>query len=160
MVLARPDERETCPYHSSLLLFTMVRRSSCDSCDHSAVSHSRNSAGNLAWTVLFAYYTSTCPIFCTRSRLSVSQSHCVFDSHEIPQWGAADAKIKVPSGENTELKRSSLNPVGQYYSHICSAYYQGFLLPFRSIHLHFFKTLSISFVLAVAKTWFLRRSAE
>ena len=24
----------------------------------------------------------------------------------IPQWGAADAKIKVPSGENTELKRS------------------------------------------------------
>ena len=26
MVLARPDERETCPYHFSLLLFTMVRR--------------------------------------------------------------------------------------------------------------------------------------
>ena len=24
-----------------------------------------------------------------------------------PQWGAADAEIKVPSGENTELKRSS-----------------------------------------------------
>ena len=24
----------------------------------------------------------------------------------IPQWGAADAEIKVPSGENTELKRS------------------------------------------------------
>ena len=22
-----------------------------------------------------------------------------------PQWGAADAEIKVPSGENTELKR-------------------------------------------------------
>ena len=29
MVLARPDERETCPYHCSLHLFTMVRRSSC-----------------------------------------------------------------------------------------------------------------------------------
>ena len=28
-VLARPDERETCPYHCSLHLFTMVRRSSC-----------------------------------------------------------------------------------------------------------------------------------
>ena len=28
MVLARPDERETCPYHFSLSLFTMVR-SSC-----------------------------------------------------------------------------------------------------------------------------------
>ena len=29
MVLARPDERETCPYHFSLHLFAMVRRSSC-----------------------------------------------------------------------------------------------------------------------------------
>ena len=29
MVLARPDERGTCPYHSSLRLFTMVKRSSC-----------------------------------------------------------------------------------------------------------------------------------
>ena len=29
MVLARPDERETCPYHFSLRLFTMVRRSLC-----------------------------------------------------------------------------------------------------------------------------------
>ena len=24
----------------------------------------------------------------------------------VPQWGAADAEIKVPSGENTELKSS------------------------------------------------------
>ena len=29
MVLARPDERETCSYHCSLRLFTMVRRPSC-----------------------------------------------------------------------------------------------------------------------------------
>ena len=29
MALARPDERETCLYHFSLRLFTMVRRSSC-----------------------------------------------------------------------------------------------------------------------------------
>ena len=29
MVLARPDELETCPYHLSLRLFTMVSRSSC-----------------------------------------------------------------------------------------------------------------------------------
>ena len=29
MVLARPDERETWPYHCSLHLFTIVRRSSC-----------------------------------------------------------------------------------------------------------------------------------
>ena len=32
-----------------------------------------------------------------------------------PQWGAVDAEIKVPSGENTELKRSPLKPgSGQY----------------------------------------------
>ena len=29
MVLARPDEWETCPYHCSLHLITMVRKSSC-----------------------------------------------------------------------------------------------------------------------------------
>ena len=36
--------------------------------------------------------------------------------HETaPQWRAADAEIKVPSVENTELKRSPLKPgVGQY----------------------------------------------
>ena len=27
---------------------------------------------------------------------------------QAPQWGAADAEIKVPSGENTELKMFSL----------------------------------------------------
>ena len=29
-----------------------------------------------------------------------------FFSSTTPQWGAADAEIKVPSGEKTELKRS------------------------------------------------------
>ena len=29
MVLARPDKQQTCPYHCSLCLFTMVRRSLC-----------------------------------------------------------------------------------------------------------------------------------
>ena len=33
MVLARPDERETRPYHCSLRLSTMVRRSSCGPID-------------------------------------------------------------------------------------------------------------------------------
>ena len=32
-----------------------------------------------------------------------------------PQWGATDAEIKVPSGENTELNVLHLKPgVGQY----------------------------------------------
>ena len=35
--------------------------------------------------------------------------------HNNPQWGAADAEIKVPSGGNTELKRSPFKVgVGQY----------------------------------------------
>ena len=83
-----------------------------------------------------------------------------------PQWGAADAEIKVPSGENTELKRSPFKDWSRsVYSHTCYTYCQGFLsclfLHFRSIHLHFFQNLSQFFpVLAVANTWFLCRPAE
>ena len=59
-----------------------------------------------------------------------------------PQWGAADAEIKVPSGENTELKRSPFKAWSRsVYSRTCYAYCQGFLpclfLPFQSNHLHF-----------------------
>ena len=82
------------------------------------------------------------------------------------QSGAADAEIKVSSGENTELKRSPFKGWGRSeYSHTCYAYCQGFppflFLSFRSIHLHFFpKPLPISPVLTVANTWFLCRPAE
>ena len=45
-----------------------------------------------------------------------------------PQWGAADAEIKVPSGENTELKRSPFKAWSRsVYSHTCYVYCQGFL---------------------------------
>ena len=64
-----------------------------------------------------------------------------------PQWGAADAEIKVPSVENTELKGSHLKAWSRsVYSHACHAYCQGFLpclfLPLQSIHLHFVQNLS------------------
>ena len=64
-----------------------------------------------------------------------------------PQWGVADAEIKVPSGENIELKRSPIKAWSRsVYSHTCYAYCKDFLprlfLPFRSIHLHFFQDLS------------------
>ena len=64
-----------------------------------------------------------------------------------PQRGAADAEIKVPSGENTELKPSPFKAWSRsVHSYTCYAYCQGFLpclsLPFWSIHLHFFKNLS------------------
>ena len=46
-------------------------------------------------------------------------THCTKEIHShdgSPQWGAADAEIKVPSGENTELKNvlPSKPGVGQY----------------------------------------------
>ena len=75
-----------------------------------------------------------------------------------PQWGAADAEIKVPSGENTELKRSPFKTWSRSaYSHTCYDYCQEFLphlfLPVRFIHLHFFQNLSHFFpVLAVDNT--------
>ena len=76
----------------------------------------------------------------------------------IPRWGAANAEIKVPSGENTELKCSPFKAWSRsVYSYTCYAYCQWFLpclfLPFRSIHLHFFQNLSWFFpMLAVANT--------
>ena len=49
-------------------------------------------------------------------------------SFSPPQWGAADAEIKVPSGENTELKRSPFKAWSRsVYIHTCYAYCQGFL---------------------------------
>ena len=46
----------------------------------------------------------------------------------IPQWGAADAEIKVPSVQNTELKGSPFKAwSSSVYSHACCAYCQGFL---------------------------------
>ena len=63
------------------------------------------------------------------------------------QWGAADAEIKVPSGVNIELKRSSFKAWSRsIYSHTCYASCQGFLsclfLSFRSFHLHLLQNLS------------------
>ena len=68
-----------------------------------------------------------------------------------PHWGAADAEIKVPSGENTELKRSPFKAwSGSVYSHACYVYCQEFLpclfLTFQSIHLHFVQNLSRFFL--------------
>ena len=43
-----------------------------------------------------------------------------FSPVQAPQWGAADAEIKVPSGENTELGRSPFKAWGgSVYSHTC-----------------------------------------
>ena len=45
-----------------------------------------------------------------------------------PQWGAVDAEVKVPSGENTELNNFPFKAWSRsLYSHTCYAYCQGFL---------------------------------
>ena len=94
--------------------------------------------------------------------------HGVIASHlpVRPQWGAADAEIKVASGENTELKHFPFKACSRsVYSHRCHAYCQGFLsLPISTLPVHspafFPKPLPISPVLAVANAWFLCRPAE
>ena len=89
---------------------------------------------------------------CSSNHVSLFIFICSFVSFILPpQWGAADAEIKVPSGENTELKRSPFQAWSRsVYSHTYYAYCQGVLpclfLPFQSIHLHFFQNLSQFFL--------------
>ena len=115
----------------------------------------RSSHSPMCISLLFVYFHLFIIICC-----------CCNFIFSLPQWGAEDAEIKVPSGDNTELKRSPFKVWSRsVYSHTCYAYCQEFLprllLPFRSIHLHFFQNLSKFFpVLAVANTWFLCRPAE
>ena len=82
-----------------------------------------------------------------------------------PQWGAADAEIKVPSSENTELKRSPFKAWSRSYiaMHATLAPSDFFLAyfyhsgPFICI---FPKPLPTFPVLALANTWFLCRPAK
>ena len=79
------------------------------------------------------------------SRLSAPIAWENFFVSPTPQWGAADAEIKVPSGENTELKRSPFKAWSRsIYCHACHAYCQGVLpclfLPFSPFTCIFSKT--------------------
>ena len=82
----------------------------------------------------------------------------IWRNRVVQQWVAAHTEIKVPPGENTELKCSPSKAWSRsVYSHTCYTCCQGFLpwlfLPFRSIHLHCWQNLSWFFpVLAVANT--------
>ena len=94
----------------------------------------------------------------TYSRLLMENLWEVWVLDTVPQWRAADAEIKVPSGENTELKRSPFQARSRsVYSHTCYAYCRGVLpclfLLFQSIYPHFFQNLFQFFpVSAVANT--------
>ena len=68
------------------------------------------------------------------------------DLEDTSQWGAVDTEIKVPSGENTELKHSPFKACSRsVYSHTCHAYFHKFLPYFypSSLFLHFFQNLPI-----------------
>ena len=53
---------------------------------------------------------------------------CLFKTLQLE---AADAEIKVPSGENTELKHFPFKAWSRsVYSHTCYAYCEGFLLAY------------------------------
>ena len=69
-----------------------------------------------------------------------------------PQWGAADAEIKVPYVENTEHKGSPFKAWSRsVYSHTRYAYYQGLVI--STLFFFFFQNLSRVFpVLAVANS--------
>ena len=75
-----------------------------------------------------------------------------------PEAESCGRRNQVPSDENTELKSSPFKVWSRsVYCHAYYAYRQGLLpcyfLPFRSIYLHFFQSLSRVFpVLAVANT--------
>ena len=94
-----------------------------------------------------SFFSDTALLYLSDLLRVYSPSRQLRSSSDSPQWGAADAEIKVPFGENTELKRSPFIAWSRsVYSHTCYAYCQGFLsclfLPFQSIHLHFFQNLS------------------
>ena len=80
--------------------------------------------------------------------------------NRLPRWGAADAEIKVPYGEKTELKRSLFKAWSRLvYSHTCNINCQGFLpclfLPFRPFTCIFFQTSPEFFL---CKLWLTRGS--
>ena len=82
------------------------------------------------------------------------------------QWGAAHAEIKVPFGENTELKYvlPLKSGVGQYIDIYATLTARDFFLAYFYPSSHspafFLKSLQIFRVLAVVNTWLLCRPAD
>ena len=68
-------------------------------------------------------------------------------SNSALQWGAADAEIKTPSGENTELKRSPFEAWSRsVYSHTCYAdFFLANFFPSSPMACIFSKTSRLSF---------------
>ena len=106
----------------------------------------------------------------THERLKRTLLSCIVSSKSdlfnlLPRWGAADAKFKVPSGENTELKHSPFKAWSRYYIAIHATltardFFLAYFYPSGPFTYIFPKPLAILPVLAIASTWFLCRPAE
>ena len=95
-----------------------------------------------------------CVCVCVFVYVCVFVCVCAFGVHS-PAMGAADAESKVPSGENTELKRFPFKAWSRsVYSQTCYAYRQEFLISTLPVHppAFFPKPLPIFPALAVANT--------
>ena len=94
---------------------------------------------------------------CRSEVLTFLLSSCTTSLTTSPQWGAAEAEIKVPPGENTELQVLPLKPgVGQYIAIRATLtardFFLAFFYPSGSFTCIFPKPLPIFPVLAVAYT--------
>ena len=80
---------------------------------------------SLRFTLIFSKLTERYQVFGYIVKPSIIQSVVLFTA---PQWEAADTEIKVPSGENAELKCSPFRAWRtSVYSHTCYAYCQEFI---------------------------------
>ena len=70
-------------------------------------------------------------------QILVRKNGIVSSSSGLAQWGAADAEIKVPSAENTELKVPPLKPgVSQYIAIHATLTARDFFLVYSTLPVH------------------------
>ena len=83
------------------------------------LSSSSGSQWGLIWSnMTVSTISAELLIFLQPNSIGLPNRHSL--NHSTQQWGAADAEIKVPSGENTELKRSPFKAWSRsVYSHTC-----------------------------------------
>ena len=127
-VLQKKNKSGRPPFYKSCMRHSTISASACDVSCPSAVG-------------LTMKPRKTCPTLLRFPAISWS-----FTSMK-PQWGAADAEIKVPSGENRELKRSPFKTWSRsVYSHsyylTARDFFLAYFYPTGPFTCVFFKKLS------------------
>ena len=118
MGLERPQWRLACSNHASFRLLTVASRGSCGPTRRLILLRSKKQIPEISLDKISSdkrSWDKHGKKSCHTERSNASAMNSLSRSLTQPQWGSADAEIKVPSGENTELKRSPFKPgVGQY----------------------------------------------